>query len=63
MKKKFQIATLEKHSVLFKKILKQCSKLLHLVKNIQGENSSILGLVIHFFNCFWFNASNLSSIT
>ena len=39
MKKKLQIATLEKYSVLFKKILKQCSKLLHLVKNIQGENS------------------------
>lgn len=31
-KKKLQITTLEKHSVLFKKILKQCSKLLHLVK-------------------------------
>ena len=39
-KKKLQIATLEKHSALFKKILKQCSKLLHLVKNIQGENSA-----------------------
>ena len=27
------------------------------------ESSSIQGLVIHFLNCFWFNASNLSSIT
>lgn len=36
---KLEFTTLEKHSVLFKQILKQCSKLLPLVKNIRGENS------------------------